>query len=102
MHPVADGAQAVAVVQDMRPDLVVLNWRLLGPAGMELRRRPHSAPGTAGVPVLMMTAGAPSLSKEDLQGMRRTEVDDVMAAFDPQEFVARVQALLTQFPPVQE
>ena len=84
-----DGPTAVAVVERVRPDLVILDVMLPGFDGLEVCRRiQRDRP----VPVLMLTARDAEL---DLVVGLEVGADDYLTKpFSPRELVARVRALL--------
>jgi DNA-binding response OmpR family regulator len=84
-----DGPSAVALVERVRPDLVVLDVLLPGFDGLEVCRRiQRDRP----VPVLMLTARDSEL---DLVVGLEVGADDYLTKpFSPRELVARVRALL--------
>ena len=49
------GAEALALVVDIRPDLIYLDLGLPGMPGLEVLERLRSAPDTAEVPVVILT-----------------------------------------------
>jgi len=51
-----DGAQAVAMVRALKPDLVILDLMLPGASGLEILAALRADPATADLPVLMLTA----------------------------------------------
>jgi DNA-binding response OmpR family regulator len=84
-----DGPSGVALVERLRPDLVVLDVMLPGFDGLEVCRRiQRDRP----VPVLMLTARD---AEEDVLVGLGIGADDYMTKpFSPRELVARVKALL--------
>jgi CheY-like chemotaxis protein len=54
----ADGAEALAVFEKVRPHLVLLDLQLPGIDGLEVARRLKAMPATAGVPIVGFSAGA--------------------------------------------
>jgi len=55
----ADSAEeALRLVQEALPDLVLLDWMLPGVSGIELARRLRSDKRTKTVPIIMLTARA--------------------------------------------
>ncbi|MFC6582103.1 response regulator transcription factor [Planomonospora parontospora] len=100
VHAVADGADALPLAQRVRPDLVVLDWRLPNLPGPEVCRRLRATPETAEVAVLMVTAWAGDSVENARQEACRAGADDfILKPVHPQEFLARVLALLRRFPP---
>lgn len=61
---VPDGPHALAVVQQIRPCLFLLDYRLPGMNGVELFDRLQTIDGAKGVPAIMMSATLPT---SDLQ-----------------------------------
>ncbi|MGY6635086.1 MAG: response regulator transcription factor [Alkalilacustris sp.] len=51
-----DGADALEVIRAERPDLLILDMMLPGRTGLEILRALRAEPGTAALPVLMLTA----------------------------------------------
>ncbi|MGH9040936.1 MAG: response regulator transcription factor [Acidimicrobiia bacterium] len=84
-----DGPSGVALVERLRPDLVVLDLMLPGFDGLEVCRRiQRNHP----VPVLMLTARD---SETDLLVGLAVGADDYLTKpFSPRELVARVHAIL--------
>lgn len=63
----ADGATAVDVVRDMRPDLVVLDYMLPGKSGMDILKELRADPEFAALPILMLTARGQSRDREEAE-----------------------------------
>ncbi|MBO9534138.1 MAG: response regulator transcription factor [Solirubrobacteraceae bacterium] len=84
-----DGPAGVALVERVRPDLVVLDLMLPGLDGLEVCRRIQA---TRAVPVLMLTARD---AEEDLLVGLAVGADDYLTKpFSARELVARIRALL--------
>jgi DNA-binding response OmpR family regulator len=84
-----NGLEAVDLVRERKPALVVLDLMLPGATGFEVCRavRRESA-----VPIIMLTARA--TEDDTLQGLGLGADDYVTKPFSPRELVARVQAVL--------
>ena len=52
-----DGAQALMLARDWRPDLILMDVMLPGVDGGTVTRRLKSAPDTADIPIVAMSAG---------------------------------------------
>ena len=90
---VADGPAALALAEEWRPDLVVLDLMLPGIDGLEVCRRLRKAwDGQAALPVVMLTA----LGEENdrVLGLETGADDYVTKPFSPRELALRVQAVL--------
>lgn len=92
----ADGAGAVGVFQDTRPDLILLDVMLPGLDGIEICRRIREE---SSVPIIMLTAR--SDTPDVVVGLEAGADDYVAKPFKPQELVARIHARLrrTEDPP---
>jgi DNA-binding response OmpR family regulator len=73
VHTHANGADAVAEVARVDPDLVVLDMMLPGRSGMDILRDLRADPETQGLPVLMLTARGQSRDRDmaELAGVSR-------------------------------
>lgn len=89
----ADGAQAVAQVRNLRPDLVILDLMLPGASGLEILRALRADPATATLPVLMLTAKGQA---RDREAAERAGVSRFMAKpFANAEILAVARQLVT-------
>src|SRR4249919_15920 len=94
----ADNAeQAIRLVQDALPDLVLLDWMLPGISGIELARRLRADKRTKAIPIIMLTARADEQDK--LTGLDTGADDYITKPFSPRELNARVKALLRRRSP---
>src|ERR671931_580971 len=86
---VADGAHALPVARDFRPDLVVLDIMLPHRSGLEICRALRAQGNT---PIIMLTARDEETDK--ILGLGLGADDYVTKPFSPRELVARVKAVL--------
>ena len=94
----ADSAeQALRLVQDALPDLVLLDWMLPGLSGIEFARRLRSDKRTKTIPIIMLTARAEEQDK--LTGLDMGADDYITKPFSPRELAARVKAVLRRRAP---
>jgi DNA-binding response OmpR family regulator len=90
----ADGAEALRLYREGRPDLVVLDLMLPKVGGLEVCRR-MQADGGRRVPLIMLTARG---EEEDrIVGLSLGADDYVTKPFSPRELAARVGAVLRRF-----
>jgi DNA-binding response OmpR family regulator len=87
-----NGADALAEVRAVRPDLLVLDLMLPGLSGLEVCRRLRAEPSTAALPIIMLTAKADEVDR--VVGLELGADDYVVKPFSPKELVARVRAVL--------
>jgi two-component system phosphate regulon response regulator PhoB len=92
-----DAEQAIDLVRDELPDLVLLDWMLPGMSGIEFARRLRADRRTQGVPIIMLTARAEEHDK--LAGLETGADDYITKPFSPRELNARIRALLRRRSP---
>jgi len=91
-----DAESALMLLEDSRPDLVLLDWTLPGQTGLALVRRLRAQPRTRALPVIMVTARASEADK--IMALEGGADDYMTKPFSPRELVARVHALLRRAP----
>lgn len=87
-----DGPAALEAVRLEKPDLVVLDIMLPGKDGLEVCRLLKAQPGTAGIPIIMLTAKAEEI--DTILGLEMGADDYMTKPFSPRELTARVKAVL--------
>lgn len=93
----ADGDEALLMARENPPDVVLLDWMIEGTSGIEVCRRLRRSPGTANLPIIMLTARG---EEEDrVRGLETGADDYVTKPFSPRELVARVTAVLRRVRP---
>ncbi|HEX8414943.1 MAG TPA: response regulator transcription factor [Sphingomicrobium sp.] len=91
-----NGADALAVIQARRPDLVILDCNMPEMSGLLVLRQMRESPELCDIPVLMLTGRR---SERDTEIAFYEGADDYMKKpFDPQELVFRVNELLENKP----
>jgi two-component system alkaline phosphatase synthesis response regulator PhoP len=85
------GGEALKLLQSERPDLVILDLMLPEMDGIEVCKKVRSAPDTALIPILMLTAKAEE--SDIIVGLELGADDYVTKPFSPKALVARVKAL---------
>jgi two-component system, OmpR family, response regulator ResD len=87
-----DGARAIALASEARPDLVLLDLELPGISGLEVLRRLRAGGNGHRLPVIVLSAKAGPGDR--VIGLRLGADDYVVKPFAPAELVARVDAVL--------
>jgi phosphate regulon transcriptional regulator PhoB len=87
-----DGAAALRVVREARPDVVVLDLMLPGLDGLAVCRQLRRDPETARLPIIMLTARAEEVDR--VVGLELGADDYVVKPFSPRELIARIKAVL--------
>ena len=89
VHPAYDGLDALEVIQEIDPDVVVLDLMLPGVDGLEVARRIREQSDPY---IVMLTARTEEVDR--IVGLRVGADDYVTKPFSPNELVARIQAML--------
>ena len=89
-----DGSRAIAAARDERPALIVLDLMLPEVDGLEVCKILRRDPGTAMIPILMLTAKAAELDR--VLGLELGADDYVTKPFSPRELVLRIKKLLAR------
>jgi two-component system phosphate regulon response regulator PhoB len=92
-----DGEEALMLAQESPPDLVLLDWMIEGISGIEVCRRLRRMPGTANVPIIMLTGRGEEADR--VRGLETGADDYVTKPFSPRELIARVAAVLRRVRP---
>src|ERR1043165_4927917 len=92
-----DGEEALILVDEIRPDVILLDWMIEGISGIEVCRRLRRRATTANVPIMMLTARGEESDR--MRGLETGADDYVTKPFSPRELVARVGAVLRRVRP---
>jgi diguanylate cyclase (GGDEF)-like protein len=87
-----DGAEALEVIAERRPDLAVVDLMMPRVDGVELTRRLRADPMTAALPIIMLTAKG--LTVDKVVGLTAGADDYLVKPFDTSELIARVVSTL--------
>ncbi len=92
-----DAEQALLVLEQEQPDLILMDINLPGMSGIEALRHIRANPRTRHVPVIAISAAA---MPHDLEAVRHAGFNDnFVKPFDISELLNRVRALLPVYPP---
>ena len=92
-----DGEEALDLIKDDKPDLLILDWMLPHVSGIEICRQVRARGDTRDVPIIMLTARG---EEEDRIRGLDTGADDYMTKpFSMTELIARVRAVLRRARP---
>jgi two-component system phosphate regulon response regulator PhoB len=93
----ASGEEALMLVDEIEPALVVLDWMIEDLSGIEVCRQLRRSRANANMPILMLTARG---EEEDrVRGLDTGADDFVTKPFSPKELVARARAVLRRSNP---
>jgi two-component system phosphate regulon response regulator PhoB len=92
-----DGDEAMMMIGERRPDLLLLDWMLPRLSGIEICRRVRRAADTQNLPIIMLTARGEE--NDRVRGLDCGADDYIVKPFSPSELVARVRAVLRRLRP---
>lgn len=93
----SDGEEALMLVDERAPDLVVLDWMLPKVSGVEVCRRLRARPETRNLPIIMLTARGEESDR--IRGLDTGADDYVIKPFSMSELAARIRAVLRRIRP---
>jgi two-component system phosphate regulon response regulator PhoB len=88
----ASAMQAMPLIVDERPDLLLLDWMMPEVSGIELLRRLRRDEVTKEIPVILLTAKAEE--QNTVQALDSGADDYITKPFKPRELTARIKSLL--------
>ena len=88
----ANGEEALLIVKEQRPDLILLDWMLPALSGIEVCRQIRRSPEHRRTPIIMLTARG--TESDRVSGLDAGADDYVTKPFSPRELAARVKAVL--------
>ena len=92
-----DGDEAILLIQEEAPDIIVLDWMLPGISGIEICRRVKTRAETRGIPVIMLSARAEEVDR--VRGLETGADDYVVKPYSVLELMARVRNQLRRVRP---
>lgn len=92
-----DGAEAIDIAKQHKPDLILLDWMLPGLSGIEVCRVIRGSEEIGNVPIIMISARSEEMDK--IMGLERGADDYISKPFSPNELIARIKAILRRMRP---
>jgi len=96
---VMDGESAQRELDEVLPDVILLDWMLPGESGLSLARKWRQSLRTKTVPILMLTARGDEADR--VAGLETGADDYIVKPFSPRELLARIRAVLRRRAPEQ-
>lgn len=89
------GQQGLSLIDEMQPDLILLDLMMPDMDGWEVYQRIKANPDMSQIPVIVVTAKAQSIDK--MLGLHIAKVDDyITKPFGPAELLESVERVLTK------
>ena len=92
-----DGEEALLMMEERAPDLLLLDWMLPKVSGIEVCRRVRSGGANPNLPIIMLTARGEESDR--IRGLDTGADDYVTKPFSTTELMARVRAVLRRIRP---
>jgi len=92
-----NGEEALMMVSEETPDVIVLDWMLPSVSGIEVCRQLKTRAETKGVPIIMLSARSEEVDK--VRGLETGADDYVVKPYSVSELMARVRTQLRRVRP---
>ncbi len=92
-----NGEDALSLISEEAPDLILLDWMMPHVSGIEVCRRLKARPETRGIPVIMLSARSEEVDK--VRGLETGADDYVIKPYSVVELMARLRAQLRRVRP---
>jgi two-component system, OmpR family, phosphate regulon response regulator PhoB len=93
----ASAEQAMPMLRNSQPDLVLLDWMLPGMNGMDFARKLREDSDYKHLPIIMLTARGEE--RDRVAGLETGADDYIVKPFSPRELAARIRAVLRRRAP---
>ncbi|MEM6410288.1 MAG: phosphate regulon transcriptional regulator PhoB [Pseudomonadota bacterium] len=93
----SDGEEALLLMEERPPDLLLLDWMLPKVPGIEVCRRVRARPETKNLPIIMLTAR--SEEGDRVRGLDTGADDYITKPFSTTELMARIRAVMRRIRP---
>lgn len=93
----ADGEEAIMLVEERQPDVILLDWMLPKVSGIEVCRRLRGRQETRNIPIIMLTARGEEADR--IRGLDTGADDYIVKPFLMKELFARLRAVLRRIRP---
>ncbi|WP_170480568.1 phosphate regulon transcriptional regulator PhoB [Ruegeria arenilitoris] len=93
----ASGDEALLLVDEDNPDIIVLDWMMPNLSGIEVCRRLKTRPDTRSIPIIMLSARSEEVDK--VRGLETGADDYVVKPYSVVELMARVRTQLRRVRP---
>ncbi len=92
-----NGEDALSLINEEAPDLILLDWMMPHVSGIEVCRRLKARPETRGIPIIMLSARSEEVDK--VRGLETGADDYVIKPYSVVELMARLRAQLRRVRP---
>jgi len=92
-----NGEEAMILVDEVSPDIILLDWMLPNVSGIEVCRRLKASSGTRQIPIIMLSARAEEVDR--VRGLETGADDYMVKPYSVVELMARVRTQLRRVRP---
>lgn len=93
-----NGEEAFLMIEERKPDLVLLDWMLPEMSGVQVCQKLRSSEKTRNIPIIMISARGEESDK--VMGLEGGVDDYLVKPFSPRELLARINAVFRRIRPV--
>lgn len=97
VYSTGDGEEAITMVKECKPDIIVLDWMLPSMTGVEVCKQLRWSPETKSIPIIMLSARGEEGDR--IRGLDSGADDYIVKPFSPAELIARIRAVFRRFRP---
>jgi len=97
VHTSADGEEAIYMIKQIKPDIIVLDWMLPSKTGVDICKEIRWDNSTKHIPVIMLSARGEESDR--IRGLDSGADDYIVKPFSPSELVARIRAVFRRMRP---
>ena len=97
VYSTGDGEEAVTMVAEYKPDVIVLDWMLPSMSGIDICKQLRWSQDTKGIPIIMLSARGEESDR--IRGLDAGADDYIVKPFSPAELIARIRAIFRRFRP---
>ncbi len=97
VYTTGDGEEAVTMVKEYKPDIIVLDWMLPSMTGVEVCKQLRWENDTKNIPIIMLSARGEEGDR--IRGLDAGADDYMVKPFSPSELVARIRAVFRRLRP---
>jgi two-component system phosphate regulon response regulator PhoB len=97
VYSTGDGEEAITMVKEYRPDIIVLDWMLPSMSGIDICKQLRWSPETKATPIIMLSARGEEGDR--IRGLDAGADDYLVKPFSPAELIARIRAVFRRFRP---
>ncbi len=93
-----DGEEAIMMIEEHNPDLVLLDWMIPGKTGISVCSHLRKNPATKKIPIIMISARGEE--NDRIEGLDKGADDYITKPFSTKELLARIQAVFRRIRPI--